>query len=157
MAAPVEDPQQHSADGFQLAENAPGRSSPPRETGAFLTQLDFPCNRQARGSRRSAECSHGGDCHTRERECASGRTCEREHRLPGHAHDDRGAGGDINPIDLPRCDRVGYRVLDHRNGQSFPVVGPLRQVVDRVVATRSTPGLSFHLLNRALGRGCPIQ
>jgi hypothetical protein len=43
MAAPAEEPQR-----FQLAKDAPGRSFSPRETGAFLTQVHFPRNRQNR-------------------------------------------------------------------------------------------------------------
>jgi hypothetical protein len=45
---------------------------------------------------------------------------------PNH---DRGAGSEVDPIDLPRCDRVGYRVLDHRDGHLFPVADPRQQVV----------------------------
>jgi len=30
------------------------------------------------------------------------------------------SGSEVNPTDLPGCDRVGYRVLDHRDGHPFP-------------------------------------
>ena len=34
------------------------------------------------------------------------------------------SGSEVNPTELPRCDRVGYRVLDHRDGHPFPVADP---------------------------------
>ena len=39
------------------------------------------------------------------------------------------SGSEVNPTDLPGCDRVGYRVLDHRDGHPFPVADPRQQVV----------------------------
>jgi len=39
------------------------------------------------------------------------------------------SGSEVNPTDLPGCDRVGYRALDHRDGHPFPVADPRQQVV----------------------------